>query len=199
MLADVFFILSLLGLESPSLGGNKPRTLSSLSLAVPHSQHSTLVNSLSCRVGDLSRSCLYTSAEYLKYSDIELKPKRNEAKLEIVRPRFTLSFCKGHKDTRDDDMEILLYPMNDPLCYHVCPTALLLTHALRHGFVYSVIVEQVLERAARAANALTSIQFRNTYSTPGRLRMFSRSGMGFSGSFRSACHRQVPSPLLRSR
>ncbi|KAK9314252.1 hypothetical protein V1522DRAFT_436978 [Lipomyces starkeyi] len=72
------------------------------------------------------------------------------AKFENLRARITVEFRKGSKDKRNDNLEFYLRSLNDPNFYHMCPIALLLILALRHGLVLGTTIEQVLEYAANA-------------------------------------------------
>ncbi|KAK9239336.1 hypothetical protein V1525DRAFT_417743 [Lipomyces kononenkoae] len=110
-----------------------------------------LITSLGCRVGDAARSHLYTGTEYIQYKHVELMVDGEEPKLENLRARITLEFRKGSKDVRNDNIELYLHSLNDPNFYHMCPIALLLIHALRHGLVLGSTIEQVLEYAATAS------------------------------------------------
>ncbi|KAK9333345.1 hypothetical protein V1520DRAFT_388908 [Lipomyces starkeyi] len=75
------------------------------------------------------------------------------AKFENLQARITVEFRKGSQDKRNDNLEFYLRSLNDPNFYHMCPIALLLIHALRHGLVLGSIIEQVLESAANASDA----------------------------------------------
>ncbi|KAK9246717.1 hypothetical protein V1506DRAFT_505362 [Lipomyces tetrasporus] len=112
-----------------------------------------LITSLGCRVGDVARSRLYTATEYMQYKHVELMVDGQEAKFENLRARITVEFKKGSKDIRNDNLEFYLHSLNDPNFYHMCPIALLLIHALRHGLVLGSTIEQVLEYAANASDA----------------------------------------------
>lgn len=115
-----------------------------------------LVSSLGCRGGDVARSTKYTGAEYLHYKHVVLYLQQAGAaaaggaeypQFQDLRAVITLDYCKGHKDEHNVSQVKYLRPL-DMQSIHVCPIALLLIHALRHGLVHGTTIGEVLSRAA---------------------------------------------------
>lgn len=48
-----------------------------------------------------------------------------------------------------DDVVKYLRPLDDVQYVHMCPIALLLTHALRNGLVHGTTLEEVLDNAMK--------------------------------------------------
>jgi hypothetical protein len=95
------------------------------------------------------RSRGYHGTEYLQYQHIELTLDAGmEPTFENLRAIITLDYTKGRKLTRNKSIVRYLRPLDDVQFIHVCPIALLLIHALRHGLVYGTTIEEVLNHTA---------------------------------------------------
>jgi len=106
-----------------------------------------LVAALGARSGDVTRTAQYRGSEYLQWRHIEMYC-HGEAKFENLTVTITLEFEKGSKDTRNKETLRYLRPLEDFDSLHVCPTALLVIHALRHGLVHGSTLQEVLNHAA---------------------------------------------------
>ncbi len=103
-----------------------------------------LVSAFACRPGEVSRSKMYKGEEYLKWGDIDLYCD-GEPIYSNLRAAVTLRWEKSFKDRINEDSIKYLRPLTDDLqCHHMCPIALLLTHALRHGLVVGSNLSEVL-------------------------------------------------------
>jgi hypothetical protein len=133
-----------------------------------------LVSSLGCRGGDVMRSREYHGTEYLQYQHIELTLDAGmEPAFENLRAIITLDYTKGSKLTRNKSVVKYLRPLDDVQFIHVCPIALLLIHALRHGLVYGTTIEEVLNHTA----AQTDLQVKWTRPDLPVLPAFSSDGI----------------------
>ncbi|KAI9783428.1 MAG: hypothetical protein M1816_001402 [Peltula sp. TS41687] len=65
---------------------------------------------------------------------------------------ITLEFTEGAKDQKNVDQIMYLRPINDSKSFHMCPIALLLVHALRHGLVQGKNIQEVLNLADSLLN-----------------------------------------------
>lgn len=117
-----------------------------------------LISALGCRSGDASQSSGYTGTEYVQYKHVELYLERADddddggrrpgfPQFQDLRAVVTLDYCKGYKDEHGAALVRYFRPL-DFGSVHVCPVALLLVHALRHGLVHGTTLAQVLDRAA---------------------------------------------------
>lgn len=110
-----------------------------------------LVSSLGSRGGEAARSRLYTGMEYLQYRHVELVlDGEGEGKFENLRAHFLLQWCKGAKDESNKDWDVYMRPLQDTKFQHMCPLALLLAHALRHGLVHGTTIQEVLQHTAQS-------------------------------------------------
>lgn len=111
-----------------------------------------LISSLGARSGDIGRSEGYTDKEFMAYKDIQLYfpvDAGPESKFSDLRAIFTIRYAKGKKQSLQDDVVKYLRPLDDVQYVHMCPIALLLTHALRNGLVHGTTLEEVLDNAMK--------------------------------------------------
>ncbi len=102
------------------------------------------VSSLGARAGDVALSRGYTS-ECMRYEDICLRLPRGSTKFEDIQACITIKYEKGKKLERNNNREVYLKPISDFCC---CPITLLMIHALRHGLVEGITIEEVLTAAS---------------------------------------------------
>lgn len=125
----------------------------SFDMVIARSLSVVLVSSLASRSGDVARSDKYVGAQYLHYKHIDLYLGEAGAAgggppgFQDLQAVITLDYCKGQKDVENQSTVRYLRPL-DIQSVHVCPIALLLVHALRHGLVHGTTIGEVLARAA---------------------------------------------------
>ena len=107
-----------------------------------------LVTSLRARSGDVALSNGYVASFSMQYTHVELKLDGDKARFENLRSRITMQFTKGKKE--DPNKNLVRYlRLLDPKYVHMCPIALLMIHALRHGLVDGTTIQEVLGNAAK--------------------------------------------------
>ena len=116
-----------------------------------------LVASLGARSGDVARSKLYTGTEFIKWKHIHLHLE-GSPRWENHAARVTIEFTKGHKNVPKDGHEVFLKPLSAKHV-EVCPLALIIVHALRHGLVAGSSVQDVLDLAYARADQVVQWTF----------------------------------------
>lgn len=107
-----------------------------------------LVAALGSRSGNVARANGYRGTEYVQYRHVELYLEAGSGcGFQDLRATVTLEYTKGHKDSGNQSVVRYLRPL-DADSIHVCPIALLLVHALRHGLVHGTTLEEVLAHTA---------------------------------------------------
>jgi hypothetical protein len=120
-----------------------------------------VLTSIGARGGDVARSKLYEGIEHMKFLHAELIHEGDEPKFENITVKIIVEFAKNRKSTKNDALEYYLRPLSNPAFYHMCPVALLIIHALRHGLVHGSTIEEVLQHAADAPNGRVKWLFPN--------------------------------------
>lgn len=113
-----------------------------------------LITSIGMRNGDVTQSTDYTGVEYMQYRHFELRIVGDgEPRFENLRALITVEFAKDAKTVRNEYFEFPSRPLDDPKHQHMCPTALILIHALRHGLLAALSLQEILDNAAAAPDS----------------------------------------------